>query len=168
MPASIMNIAEASFLDLADLSRQYESVLPEERYGGRLAPISRQLGARKLGYNVTVIAPGKRAFPFHNHRANEEVFLILEGTGELRFGDERRAIRAGDVIACPPGGPETAHQIINTGEQELKVFAVSTNITPEVCQYPDSGKFTVLDGYGPAGFQYVGRAEQCLDYWDGE
>jgi uncharacterized cupin superfamily protein len=168
MPAAVVNIAEATFMDLADLSRRYESVLPEERYGGRLAPLSHQLGARKLGYNVTVIAPGKRAFPFHNHRANEEVFLILEGTGELRFGEERRAIRAGDVIACPSGGPETAHQIINTGEQELKFFAVSTHIAPEVCQYPDSRKFAVLDGYGPSGFQHVGRAEQCLDYWDGE
>jgi uncharacterized cupin superfamily protein len=165
MPASVVNIAEVAFMDLADLSRQYGSVLPEEKYGGRLAPISRQLGAGKLGYNVTAIAPGKRAFPFHNHRANEEVFLVLEGTGELRFGDERRAIRAGDVIACPPGGAETAHQIINTGEQELKVFAVSTSIAPEVCQYPDSRKFTVLD---PSGFQFVGRTEQCLDYWDGE
>ncbi len=42
------------------------------------------------------------------------MFLILEG--ELRFGNERFAIRKHEVIACPPGGPEGAHQIINTGE----------------------------------------------------
>jgi uncharacterized cupin superfamily protein len=36
------------------------------------------------------------------------MFLILEGEGELRFGDKRYPIRKHDVIACPPGGPEVA------------------------------------------------------------
>jgi hypothetical protein len=34
--------------------------------------------------------------------------------------------RSGDVIACPAGGRETAHQIINTGTDELRYLAVST------------------------------------------
>ena len=52
--------------------------------------------------------------------------------------------RIGDIIACPPGGPETAHQLINTGEGELKYLAVSTKLSPELCEYPDSGKFGVM------------------------
>ncbi len=32
------------------------------------------------------------------------MFLILEGEGELRFGEERHPIRKHDVIACPPAG----------------------------------------------------------------
>src|SRR5262249_38061245 len=45
-----------------------------ERFEARVAAIGGRLGAQKLGYNVTVLPPGKRAFPFHNHRVNEEMF----------------------------------------------------------------------------------------------
>jgi mannose-6-phosphate isomerase-like protein (cupin superfamily) len=39
--------------------------------------------------------------PFHSHRGEEEMFFILKGNGTLRYGDETRKIRAGDVICCP-------------------------------------------------------------------
>ena len=84
------------------------------QYEMRMGAIATRIGAQKLGYNLTAVAPGKRAFPFHCHRVNEEMFFVLQGKGEVRIGQERHAIRAGDFIACPPGGPETAHQIINT------------------------------------------------------
>jgi len=168
MPAPLMNIADAKYADLAELSRSKGSALPEARFGGRVAWLGPALGAQRLGFNVTVVAPGKRAFPFHSHRLNEEMFFVIEGTGQLRFGKETYPLRAGDVIACPPGGPEVAHQIVNTGEAELKVLAVSTMLHPEVCHYPDSGKFAVLDGMGAEGFRHVGRQQDSLDYWDGE
>lgn len=168
MPKPILNIADASYMDLAELTRKMGSELPQERFGGRTAPLARALGAQKLGYNVTAIAPGRSAYPFHSHRLNEEMFYVIEGTGELRFGSETHALRAGDVIACVPGGAEVAHQIVNTGATEMKVLAVSTMLQPEVCHYPDSGKFGVLDGFGPGGFRYIGRAEDSLDYWEGE
>src|SRR5262245_45007251 len=56
----------------------------------------------------------------------EEMFLIIEGERELRFGDKRYPIRKHDVIACPPGGPEVAHQIINTGKTTMRYLALST------------------------------------------
>ena len=168
MPAPVLNIADAKYFDLAEMSRSKGSALPEERFGGRMAPLAPALGAKKLGYNVTVVPPGKRAFPFHNHRLNEEMFFVLEGTGQLRFGGDTWPLRAGDVVACPPGGPEVAHQVVNTGAGELKFLAVSTMLQPEVCQYPDSGKFAVTDGMGPGGFRHVGRPQDQLDYWQGE
>lgn len=144
-----------------------------ERFDARMGQIAKRIGAQKLGYNLTAIAPGKRAFPFHSHRVNEEMFFVLDGTGEVRIGGERHAIRRGDVIACPPGGPETAHQLINTGDGELKVLAVSTMIFPEICEYPDSGKFLVAEQQRDAdgsvrGFRHIGRPESAVDYWDGE
>jgi len=145
-----------------------------ERYDARVGFIAPRVGAQKLGYNVTAVPPGKRAFPRHNHRVNEEMFYVLEGTGEVRIGDAVYPIRAGDIIACPPGGAETAHQIVNTGKAELRYLAVSTKLTPEIAEYPDSGKFGVLAEF-PAGadgkaqtFRYVGRPEHAVGYWEGE
>lgn len=143
-----------------------------ERFAARIGRISSELGAEQLGYNLTVIEPGRAAFPLHNHRKLEEAFFILEGQGELRLGDERHPLRAGDMIACPAGGPDTAHQIINTGVDELRMLAISTVVDAEVVEYPDSDKHLVyarFDGepgvtvrkvFGPDG-------EEC-GYWDGE
>jgi uncharacterized cupin superfamily protein len=145
-----------------------------ERYQARIAFAGRHLGAKKLGYNLTVLPPGKSAFPFHCHSVNEELFFVIEGQGELRFGDARHSIRAGDLIACPAGGAETAHQIINTSEADLKFLAVSTRLSPEVCEYPDTGRFGLLaempataDGK-PRQLTFVGRAGESLEYWQGE
>lgn len=144
------------------------------RYDARVGAIGARLGAQKLGYNLTAVPPGKRAFPFHNHRVNEEMFFVLQGTGEVRIGADTYPIRAGDVIACPPGGPDRAHQIVNTGAEELRYLAVSTKLTPEIAEYPDSGKFGVLAEFpaGPDGkpqqFRFVGRPGGGIDYWEGE
>ena len=165
-------------MNIADVELQ-ESPVPrppqlDKKYGGaKLGPIAPLLGAKKLGYNLTVVPPGRRAFPFHSHRVNEEMFFIIEGAGEVRLGGETHPIRQGDIIACPPGGPEVAHQIINTGDSELKYLAVSTKLSPEIGEYPDSNKFGVLahfpgDDGKPEVFRFLGRADASLGYYDGE
>lgn len=170
----ILNIADVKCIPLRQLAPKQPPEHILEKFDGSLGMIAPTLGAQKLGYNLTVIAPGKPAFPFHNHRVNEEMFFILEGSGELRLGGARYPLRAGDIVACPPGGPETAHQIINTSDRELRMLAVSTRLYPEICDYPDSRKFGLRADYGPGAdgkpqvFTYIGRAEGSLDYWDGE
>jgi uncharacterized cupin superfamily protein len=145
-----------------------------ERYDARVGFISAQLGAQKLGYNVTAIAPGKRAYPFHNHHVNEEMFLILEGSGEIRIGKDVFPIRKGDIIACPAGGPEMAHQIVNTGPEELRYFGVSTRLSPEIAEYPQTGRFGLLADLAPSTdgksrmMMFIGRESETLDYWEGE
>ena len=153
MTKPILNISEL----------EYKTMTNGDRFEARLGAIGSRLGAQKLGYNVTVVQPGKRAFPLHNHRANEEMFFVLEGEGELRFGKERHAIKKGDVIACPAGGVETAHQIVNTSSAELRYLAVSTKLSPELAEYPDSGNFAVLAD----GFRYIGKPASAVDYYEG-
>lgn len=168
MTSPILNIAEVELIDLGERARQRGSEMPTARFGGRIGAISPKIGARNLGYNLTVLAPGKAAFPKHSHRVNEEMFFILDGSGELRLGDATHPVRAGDVIACPPGGPDTAHQLINTGRDELRFLAVSTMMFPEICEYPDSGKLNAITGSGPDDFRHIARHGEGLDYWDGE
>ena len=172
MHPRVLNIADIE-LQSADPARA-PSGANAGKYDIRWAEIASRIGARKLGYNLTVVAPGKRNCPFHSHRAEEEMFFVLEGVGELRYGDERHPLRAGDVIACPTGGPESAHQIINTGDVEMRYLAVSTMAPIEICEYPDSGKFGVYEdasddaGGRRARFRHLARHEDARDYWEGE
>ena len=137
-------------------------------FAGRFGLIAERIGARKLGYNLTVLPPGKVQCPFHNHHGDEEMFLIIEGEGELRFGDQRYPIRKHDVIACPTGGPEVAHQIINTGKTTMRYLALSTRSEVDACEYPDSRKVAVFAGQPKRRLSKVFRAETTVDYYDRE
>jgi len=141
------------------------------RFAPRCAMIGELIGTKAFGCNLTVLAPGKRAFPFHNHRVNEELFIVVEGSGEIRIGAQRHALRKGDIVACPAGGQETAHQIINNSDAELRYLALSTCLSPEVVEFPDSGKYAVIveDADGTTlGQRTVGRLDASVDYWEGE
>ncbi len=172
MLVPIINIADISFELRPPVFAPSGEVA--ERFDAKMGYISPRIGARKLGYNITAVPPGKSAFPSHNHHVNEEMFFVLQGTGELRIGENTYPIRVGDVIACTAGGKEMAHQIFNSGTEELRYLAVSTKLSPELVEYPNSGKFGVLaelpasaDGK-PQRFIFVGRESQSLDYWEGE
>lgn len=148
---------------------EFDDVEENGLYTSSRALFSASIGARKLGYNLTVLPPGKAQCPFHVHHGEEEMFLILEGEGELRFGEERFPIRKHDVIACPTGGPEVAHQIINTGTTNMRYLALSTLVDVEVCEYPDSGKVSVFTTHPEGGrYRKIFRAETDVDYYDRE
>jgi uncharacterized cupin superfamily protein len=125
--------------------------------------------ARKLGASVDIVPPGKVTCPYHFHYAQEEMFVILQGEGTLRVAGERVPVRAGDVIAIPPG-PEYPHQLINTSSGILKYLSISTQEVPEICEYPDSSKYlSYAEPAGPLlGKGRMHRADTDLDYWDGE
>ncbi len=155
----IMNIDEVEFDDVEN----------NGRYTSSRGQISDHIGAKKLGYNLTVLPPGKVQCPFHCHHGEEEMFLVLEGEGELRFGDQRYPIRQYDVIACPQGGSEVAHQIINTGSSTMRYLALSTLSEVDTCEYPDSQKVLVVTGKrGEGGLRKIFRAQKTVDYYDGE
>jgi uncharacterized cupin superfamily protein len=173
-PAAPIKVKSSQVINIDEL--EYHSWSHGERFAGRMGEIAERLNASKLGYNLTIIPPGKCAFPAHSHYVNEEMFFVLEGDGELRNGEDISPIRKGDVIACPAGGPETAHQIINTStDRELKFLAVSTALYPEICEYPDSGKTAIrhfpdaekTDEEDSLRFVLKGQ-EGTVDYWDGE
>jgi uncharacterized cupin superfamily protein len=155
----IMNLDEVAFDDVED----------NGRYTSSRGQIGSHIGAKKLGYNLTVLPPGKAQCPFHCHHAEEEMFLILEGQGELRFGAERFPLRKHDVIACPTGGAEVAHQIINTGTTTMRYLSLSTKAELEICEYPDSQKILAsVRNPGSAKLRKLFRTENAVDYYDRE
>ena len=159
MTKPFVNLDEVEFTDIEE----------NGFYTSRRAQFSAGIGARKLGYNLTELPPGKAQCPFHAHRAEEEMFLVLDGEGELRYGAQTYRIRRHDVIACPTGDRSTAHQIINTGSTTLRYLALS-NVSPiEVCEYRDSNKTGVHadDPSGP-GMHKMYRSESTVAYYDRE
>lgn len=142
----------------------FEDVHHGDKFEARDGQVAATIGAVQLGCSLIVVPPGKRAYPFHCHHINEEMFVILDGTGAVRIGDREYPVRTGDVIASPAGGRDTAHQIINTSDRELRYLAISTMIPHEIVEYPDSGKV----GVTTSGFKFRGKLGERLDYWDGE
>jgi uncharacterized cupin superfamily protein len=142
-----------------------------EHLGYDIAQLAAPLGAQNIGANVTRVKPGKAAFPFHHHYANEEHFFILSGYGVLRVGGEIFKVKPDDYMVHLPGGPETAHQLINTGTEDLVYLAISTMKIPEVAGYPDANKTGVRlhPGRDKTGrFVIPDAVRDSVQYWEGE
>ena len=155
--------------NLDSVETQHEQWPP--LYDSVCARLATGTAASKLGLSVDTVAPGMRSCPYHFHYAQEEAFAILEGEGTLRVAGEMLALKAGDVIFIPPG-PDYPHQIINTSAAPLKYLSIGTRESPEVVEYPDSGKYLAMasgtrDGQRQV-FARMHREKDDLDYWDGE
>lgn len=160
MAQRIVNLAELPLQDAGN-GQSFKARI------GRAGPV---LGLEALGCTLTIVPPGKRAWPFHRHHVGTELFYILSGSGEVRLDGETRPIRAGDLIGHPPG--TEAHQIVNTGAQELRYLAISDIGSVDVIDYPDSGKIAAAAGirnadYKTATIAKMGRVQEA-DYFDGE
>ncbi len=137
-----------------------------EAFKATTARIGAELGAEQIGCTLVELEPGKRAWPYHLHYAEEEMFVILEGQGTIRYDSEKYPVREGDVIFTPTG-PGTAHQIINTSDAPLRYLALSSRADAEVAVYPDSGKIGAYGRDGD-GFAFLAPASAEVDYFDGE
>jgi uncharacterized cupin superfamily protein len=143
-PPNIVHFSEATRLDVrASIDRD----------------LGRSAGSERTGLCHVEIAPGKQGAPHHCHSAEEEIFVILEGGGTLRLGDEQAPIRAGHVLGRPPG-TRVAHSF-RSGDEGMTYLAYGTREPNDIAYYPDSDKVNFR------GIGLITRLER-LDYWDGE
>lgn len=145
-----------------------------EQYAAQHARLGERLGSQKLGSQLVIVPPGKKAWPYHAHFVNEELFFILAGEGVLRIHDKEYLLSSGDLISIPPG-PDYAHQLINVSEtEELTYLSISTMEEPDIVLFPESNKISVIAGTPPGGdpsaatLNFTTRLEHEVDYWDGE
>jgi uncharacterized cupin superfamily protein len=155
-PSRIVNVAD---------------VEPSVRDGATVAHAVRDLGraagSEKTGLRLYDVPAGKLMNPPHAHSAEEEIFVVVGGTGTLelwphpRFGGthEEHPLRRGSV-ASRPAGSGRPHGL-RAGEGGLEVLAYGTRDPRDVTYYPRSGKVNIR------GIGLIGRIER-LDYWDGE
>ena len=147
--------------------------VPTDEHQGQPSATSRGISAgpsdsERTGLTHYVVPPGMLMNPPHVHSAEEEIFVILEGSGTLQLypslrsdGDELEEfpIRAGCTIARP-AGTRRAHGI-RAGDDGLTVLAYGTRDPNDIVHYPRSGKISFR------GVGVIGRLEQ-VGYWDGE
>jgi uncharacterized cupin superfamily protein len=113
------------------------------------------------------VEPGALMAPPHSHSSEEEIFVVLDGSGTFelwpspRYGGEleRHAVRTGSCVARPAG--TTRPHAFAAGGEGMTVLAYGTREPGDMCFYPRSGKVSLR------GLGVIGRLEQ-LDYWDGE
>jgi uncharacterized cupin superfamily protein len=151
---------------------EWDSESERPGFGHRRAKLGAQAGSERLGASLYEVAPGQATFPFHAHFANEEMLIALEGRPSLRTPAGWRELEPGEVVSFRTG-PEGAHQVMNRGEEPVRVLIVSEMNAPEVSVYPDSGK--VLAGTRPPGgaagedeiFEAF-RLDDAVEYWEDE
>lgn len=121
--------------------------------------LGRAAGSLATGLKHVEVKAGCWGSPLHCHSVEEELFVVLDGGGVLVLGEEETAVRAGTVVARPPG-TGVAHAF-RAGQDGLSLLAYGTREPGDMCFYPRSNKITFR------GLGVVGRIER-LDYWDGE
>lgn len=106
-----MLTASTPDLDLAEVT------LPSDPRGHVFPafPINRFTGAEHTAVVYAEIQPGDY-LPTHTDSA-EEILYIIAGQGEAHAGEERAAVRAGDLAVIPEMVP---HGIANTGDEPLR------------------------------------------------
>ena len=118
----------------------------EPPIAAQMADIGRALGSASIGLAVQTVRPGRWSSRRHRHLFQEEILVVMAGSGTLHHGDERLLALPGDCICYLPGDAE-AHAFENTGSEDLVIWAFGNRFRHEVCVYPDQG-VAFVEGLG--------------------
>lgn len=80
----------------------YGGFVPETARQGRRA-IDHELDCRVIGLSASAYEPGEQAGYWHSHSVLEEVFVFLEGEGQMGLDDEVVDVSAGSIVQVSPG-----------------------------------------------------------------
>ena len=105
--------------------------------------LGRAAGLTRVGVNLGRVPPGKEAFVYHRHHAEEEWVYILEGEALSDIEDETHTVGPGDFIAYPVG---VAHSLKNTGDNDLVYLMGGEQVAVEIGDFPRHGKRVLRRG----------------------
>ncbi|HLR26286.1 MAG TPA: dimethylsulfonioproprionate lyase family protein [Fodinibius sp.] len=101
---------------ISDLDKTEGRRFPARRLTKNIAGGASSIQAENFSLGMVSLDPEGGQVPWHNH-PQEEVYLILEGTGEICVGEERQKITAGQTVYIPSN---EFHQLTNIGKAPLK------------------------------------------------
>jgi uncharacterized cupin superfamily protein len=123
-----------------------------------------------LSSSVWELEPGGTQSPYHFHHGGEELLIVLRGTPTLRSPEGERELKEGEVVHFPRG-PEGAHQLSNRSPQVARYVIAAALPTPEIVEYPDSGKIASMartDTTAGGPLFTINRLADAVEYFDGE
>ena len=140
--------------------KKRESLLPE--FTWNTSPrLAKMADSKHLQFDIRSLDPGRFSFPYHFHRASEELFFILSGEATLRSSEGFQKVTQGDLVFFEEG-PLGAHQLYNHSDTPCVYLDIRAMFGIDVCEYPDSGKINILP------FQEVFESDSKVDYYKGE
>jgi mannose-6-phosphate isomerase-like protein (cupin superfamily) len=103
---------------VADLNAIEGRRYPARRLTQNLVGGASPIHAKDFCMGHVILDPRGGQVPWHDH-AQEEVYFIIEGSGEVCLGEERRAVTTGQAVYIPSG---IFHQLTNTGDGPLRMI----------------------------------------------
>lgn len=73
-----------------------------------------------LVFSSTRLNP-RKSTSGHKHEGQEEVYMFMEGTGEMLLNDNRFPVKSGDIVLIEDG---VFHRVYNTSDKELYFVCV--------------------------------------------
>jgi uncharacterized cupin superfamily protein len=81
------------------------------------------LGCESIGLALEGVKPGQRQAFGHRHEQDEEVYVVVEGSGRMRLEDEVIEVGPMDAIRVAPG----VWRSFEAGAEGLQVLAFGTH-----------------------------------------
>ena len=103
---------------IADLNDTEGRTYPARRRTQNIVGGPSPIQAKSFCIGMVTLEPNGGQVPWHN-QDQEEVYMVLEGTGEMCLGTERATVTSGQAVFIPPG---VFHQLTNVGEAPLKMI----------------------------------------------
>ncbi|MFA7692630.1 MAG: cupin domain-containing protein [Candidatus Hydrogenedentes bacterium] len=75
----------------------------------------------KIRFCAFITIPPAASIGLHQHQQEDEVYIVLSGTGIIEDGAERSRIKEGDAILTGKGA---SHAVLNDGTENLHMAAV--------------------------------------------
>ncbi len=122
-------------------------------FDARARRAGKAAGAVATGLNHVVLSAEQHGAPAHCHSLEEELFVVLDGSGVLELWagggqtPEEHELRSGDVVSRP-AGTGIAH-VLRPGAQGITFLAYGTSESNDMCFYPHTGRVS-LRGLGIA------------------
>lgn len=98
---------------------------------------------KHLGASLYELAPGTTGGLYHFHHGAEEMLIVIAGRATLRSPAGERLLYEGEVVHFVQG-PAGAHQVVNRSDSAVRYVMVSTLVSPEAVEYPDTQQLSVL------------------------
>ena len=103
---------------IADLAAIEGRTYPARRRTQNLVGGASPIQAHQFSMGYVTLEPDGGQVPWHNQE-QEEIYFVLDGTGEMCLGDERRTVIGGQAVLIPP---RVYHQLTNIGDMPLRML----------------------------------------------